>query len=95
MQEVHNKIMDTLMKKQVAILVSNGDERPIISVKKSAMLRLTWKEDTLIIHAVAKKDLLNVNQVAMVEFYINLGIALKFGLLLKVWDRHGRVYHRS
>ena len=34
MQEVHNKIMDTLMKKQVAMLVSNGDEKPILSVKK-------------------------------------------------------------
>ena len=35
------------------------------------------------IHAVPKKDLLNVNQITMVEFYINLDIALKFGLLLK------------
>ena len=83
MQEVHNKIMDTLMKKQVAMLVSNRDERPVISVKKNAMPRLTWKEDTLVIHAVPKKDLLNVNQITMVEFYINLDIALKFGLLLK------------
>ena len=33
-QEVHNKIMVTLMKKQVAMLVSNRDERPVISVKK-------------------------------------------------------------
>ena len=47
------------------------------------MPRLTWKEDTLVIHAVPKKDLLNVNQITMVEFYINLDIALKFGLLLK------------
>ena len=83
MQEVHNKIMGTLMKQQVAILVSNGDEKPIISIKKNATPRLTWKEDTLIIHAVDKKDLLNVNQINMVEFYINLDIALKFGLLLK------------
>ena len=44
---------------------------------------MTWKEDTLVIHAVPKKDLLNVNQVTMVEFYISLDIALKFGLLLK------------
>ena len=35
------------------------------------------------IYAVSKKDLLNVNQINMVEFYINLDIALKFGLLLK------------
>ena len=45
---------------------------------------MTWKaEDTLVIHAVSKKDLLNVNQITMVEFYINLDIALKFGLVLK------------
>ena len=83
MQEVHNKIMDILMKKQVAMLVSNGDERPIISVKKNAMPRLTWKDDTMVIHAIPKKDLLNSNQVAMVGFHINLDIALKFGLLFK------------
>ena len=83
MQEVRNNIVDTLMKKQVAALVSHRDERPIISVRKSAMPRLTWKEDILVIHAVSKKNLLNVNQINMVEFYINLDIALKFGLLLK------------
>ena len=37
MQEVHNNIMDILMKKQVAMLVANRDERPIVSVKKIAM----------------------------------------------------------
>ena len=47
------------------------------------MPRLTWKDDTLVIHAVPKKDLLNVNQITMADFYINLDIALKFGLLLK------------
>ena len=83
MQEVHNKIMDTLMKKQVSMLVANRDERPVVSIKKIAMPRLTWKDDTLVIHAVPKKDLLNVNQITMVKFYINLDIALKFGLLLK------------
>ena len=65
------------------MLVSNRDERPIVSVKKNAMPRLTWKDDTLVIHAITKGDLLNSNQVVMVEFYINLDIALKFGLLRK------------
>ena len=82
MQEVHNNIMATLMKKQFDMLVANRDERPIVSVKKIAMPQLTWKEDSLVIQAVPKKDLLNVNQITMVEFYINLDIALKFGLLL-------------
>ena len=74
MQKVHNKIMDTLMKKQVAMLVSNGDERPIISVKKkkNAMPRLTWKEDTLIIHAIAKKGFVEREPNQQVEFYIML-----------------------
>ena len=82
MQEVHNNIMAALMKKQFDMLVANRDERPIVSVKKIAMPQLTWKEDSLVIQAVPKKDLLNVNQITMVEFYINLDIALKFGLLL-------------
>ena len=47
------------------------------------MPRLTWKEESLVIQAVPKKDLLNERQINMVEFYINLDIALKFGLLLK------------
>ena len=47
------------------------------------MRQLTWKEESLVIQAVPKKDLLNQNQITMVEFYINLDIALKFGLLLK------------
>ena len=83
MQEVHNNIMAALMKKQFDMLVANRDERPIVSVKKIAMPQLTWKEDSLVIQALPKKDLLNVNQITMVEFYINLDIALKFGLLLK------------
>ena len=83
MQELHNNIMDTLMKKQFAMLVTNRDERPIIFVKKNGMPRLTWKEDSLTIHAIAKKDLMNSNNIAQIEFYINLDIALKFGLLVK------------
>ena len=83
MQEVHNNIMAALMKKQFDMLVANRDERPIVSVKKIAMPQLTWKEDSLVIQVVPKKDLLNVNQITTMEFYINLDIALKFGLLLK------------
>ena len=68
MQEVHNNIMAELMTKQFDMLVANRDERPIVSVKKIAMPQLTWKEDSLVIQAVPKKDLLNVNQITMVEF---------------------------
>ena len=45
------------------------------------MPRLTWKEESLVIQAVPKKDLINQNNINMVEFYINLDIAAKFGLV--------------
>ena len=80
-QEVHNWTMKTLVAQQNNLLVNDGDSKPIVSIKKHAMPRLTWKEDALIIHGVPKKDLLNVGQINVVEFYINLDIALKFGLL--------------
>ena len=47
------------------------------------MPQLTWKDDTLVIHALAKEDLLNVHNIAMAEFHINLDIALKFGLVVE------------
>ena len=75
--------MTELMRKQFEMLVANREERPVVSVKKIAMPQLTWKEESLVIQAVPKKDLLNERQINMVEFYINLDIALKFGLLLK------------
>ena len=80
-QEVHNKIIANLMKQQVDLMVKERDARPIVFIKKNAMPRFTWKDDSLILHGIPKKDLLNQNQIAMVEFYINLAIALKFGLL--------------
>ena len=89
MQEVHNKIMTELMRKQFEMLVVNRDERPLVSVKKIAMPQLTWKEESLVIQAVPKKDLLNQNQINMVEFYINLDIALKFGLVRRKTGKTG------
>ena len=83
MQEVHNKIMYIVANKQKEVLVSRRDERSVVSVKKNAMPQLTWKDDTLVIHAIAKRDLLNVNNIAMADFHINLAIALKFGLVVQ------------
>ena len=81
MQEVHNKIVTEQLRKQVEMLVNNRDEKTIVFIKKIAMPRLTWKEESLVIQAVPKKDLINQNNINMVEFYINLDIALKFGLV--------------
>ena len=81
MQEVHNKIMYTAMKDQWSELVKNRDRKPIVFVKKHGMPQLSWKGESLVIEAIAKEELVNSNQVNMVEFYINVDIALKFGLL--------------
>ena len=83
MQEVNNKIVTIVATKQKQLLVSRRDERPVVSVKKNAMPQLTWKDDTLVIHALAKEDLLNMHNIAMAEFHINLDIALKFGLVME------------
>ena len=53
MQEVDNKIVTIVATKQKQLLVSRRDERPVVSVKKNAMPQLTWKGDTLVIHALA------------------------------------------
>ena len=82
-QEVHNYTMKTLVQQQNNLMTHDRDSRPIVSIKKHAMPRLTWKEDALVIHGVAQKDLINISQANVVEFYINLDIALKFGLLTR------------
>ena len=92
MQEVHNKIMTVVATKQQELLVSRRGERPVVSVKKNAMPQLTWKDDTLMIHALAKKDAWNVNNVAMAEFLINLDIALKFGFVVEKIGQNTTTY---
>ena len=88
-QEVHNKIMANLLKQQVELMVKQRDTRPIVFIKKHAIPRFTWQDESLILHGIPKKDLLNQNQIAMVEFYINLTIALKFGLVRLKTGRTG------
>ena len=44
------------------------------------------------IHAIPRKDLLNVNNIAMAEFHINLAIALKFGLVVEKTAQNTPVY---
>ena len=92
MQEVHNNIMKIVATKQKQVLLTRRDERPVVSVKKNVMPQLTWKDDTLIIHALAKRDLLNVNNIAMAEFHINLDIALKFELVVEKKSKNATTY---
>ena len=81
MQEVHNNIMTELMSKQWDALIKEADRKPIVFVKKHGMPQLSWKGESLVIEAIAKEELMNNRQINMVEFYINVDIALKFGFL--------------
>ena len=81
MQQLHRNIMWTAMKDQWGALVKSRDRKPIVFVKKHGVPRLRWTGESLVIDAISKEELLNSNQVNMVEFYINVDIALKFGLL--------------
>ena len=81
--------MVELMRKQWEILINDRDRKPIVFVKKHAMPQLSWKEGSLVIQGIAKKDLSNQANISMVEFYINLDIALKFGLLRRKTGKTG------
>ena len=83
MQEVHNKIMHNVMNEQMQRLVKEPDERPIVSAKQNAMPRLSWKEDALVIHAIPQMDLIKEDKSAISDLFINLDIALKFGLVVE------------
>ena len=57
------------------------DQRPIVSAKQNAMPKLTWKKGALVIKALPLMDLIKENKTAITEFFINLDVALKFGLV--------------
>ena len=89
MQTLHNKIMTEVMKDQWNASVAERDRKPIVFVNKHGMPQLSWKGESLVIEAIAKKNLMNNRQVSMVEFYINVDIALKFGLLRRKTGKTG------
>ena len=88
MQEVNNKIMHNVMKEQIQRLVLEPDEKPIVSAKKNAIPRLSWKKGALVIQALSAEDLLKVNKSAITDLFINLAIALKFGLVVEKTGRN-------
>ena len=82
MQEVHNISMQKLMYEQDYAKTYDGDEKPIVSLKKNWMPMMTWKDDALILHAVPKAELLNGNKTkATSAFSLDLGVAEKFGFI--------------
>ena len=83
MQEMHNKIMHNVMAEQMRWLVAEPDQRPIVSAKQNAMPRLTWKKGALVIKALPITDVLKADKKAITDLFINLDIALKFGLVVE------------
>ena len=82
MQEVHNKVMQSLLNEQDAALRFNADQQPIVSVKKNWMPRMTWKDDVLVLHAVPKGDALKSDKTTTTTtFMMDLGIAERFGFI--------------
>ena len=82
MQEVHNKVMQALLNQQESALTFNGDERPLVSVKKNWMPMMTWKGDALVLHAVPKGDVLKSDKTTTTTtFAMDLGIAKRFGFI--------------
>ena len=88
MQEVNNKIMHNVMKEQIQRLVLEPDEKPIVSAKKNAIPRLSWKKGALVIQALSAEDLLKVDKSAITDLFINLAIALKFELVVEKTGRN-------
>ena len=83
MQEVNNKIMHNVMKEQIQRLIDDPDEKPIVSAKKNAIPRLSWKKGALVIQALSAENLLKVDKSAITDLFINLAIALKFELVVE------------
>ena len=82
MQEVHNKVMQSLLNEQEAALLFNADQRPIVSVKKNWIPRMTWKDDVLVLHAIPKEDAFKSDKTTTTTtFMMDLGIAERFGFV--------------
>ena len=92
MQEVHNKSMHNVMSEQMQWLVKEPDQRPIVSAKKNAMPQLSWKKGGLVIQAIPESDLIKADKSAISDIFINLAIALKFGLVLEKTSQNRTTY---
>ena len=71
------------MNEQMQRLVLEPDEKPIVSAKQNAVPRLTWKKGAMVINAIPQADLIKADKSAITDFFINLTIALKFGLVVE------------
>ena len=56
------------------------------------MPQLSWKKGGFVIHAIPEADLFKEDKSAISDLFINLAIALKFGLVLEKTSQNGTTY---
>ena len=91
MQEVHNMTMQKLMYEKDYAETYDGDDKPIVSLKKNWMPMMSWKDNALILHAVPEGELFNNTKTrATSAFSLDLGVAETFGFVEKPkgWAEH-------
>ena len=92
MQEVHKKSMQALINQQESALTYDGDERPIVSIKKNWMPMMSWKGNALVLHAVPKGDALKSDKTTTTStFSLHVSIAERFGFIKKLEGVVGHV----
>ena len=64
----------------------------VVSAIQSGMPRLTWANDTVMIHPIPATTLLKANKTPWVTFEINLDIAIKFGLVIEKSSQNKTIY---
>ena len=92
MQEVHNTSMRKLIYEKDYAETYDGDDKPIVSIKKKWMPMMSWKDNALILHAVPKAELLDSSKTrATSAFSLDLGVAETFGFVYEPQGVSGHV----
>ena len=82
MQEVYNTSMRKLIYEKDYAETYDGDDKPIVSLKKNWMPMMSWKNNALILHAVPKAEMLDSTKTrATSTFSLDLGVAETFGFV--------------
>ena len=91
MQEVYNTSMRKLIYEKDYAETYDGDDKPIVSLKKNWMPMMSWKNNALILHAVPKTEMLDSTKTrATSTFSLDLGVAETFGF---VYEPQGVLGH--
>ena len=92
MQEVYNTSMRKLIYEKDYAETYDGDDKPIVSLKKNWMPMMSWKNNALILHAVPKAEMLDSTKTrATSTFSLDLGVAETFGFVYEPQGVSGHV----